>query len=458
MHKKIITALSFIAIGVIANAQNGNANASAVWNQNGNAPTSTSSFVGTTNNMDFSIRAGNTELARFLSSGKILLGANAGEIIIGGGGGSGGGAGVFKLINSPVANAMFSFNALDVHIERSLFVSEYVEIMKSIKVPKIEGNLEIKNDLTVNGKLTVGGDATFQNNLFAQKGVMFDNTFGIKYIQGVNGSASSIYYGKGTPTLFSTGCQVSSVGSVLHKLDGFVQVYDGNDPTNTRVLQLAGNQYGCNIESNDALGTNGVPLTLNYFCGGDVNICTNTGQGTGSNGQGGVVNLGWNLNVGAPYPAPNTTAVNIKANAATGLNIMDANNANIFTVSNSGKTSIGPIRISSGDHTDAMLQVGGKIVAKSCYITVQNWADFVFEKNYVLPSLKEVEAFYKANKHLPGVPTEKEVMGKGINVAEMTSTLLQKVEELTIYTVQLQKENEELKKKVEAIENKLDQK
>lgn len=77
---------------------------------------------------------------------------------------------------------------------------------------------------------------------------------------------------------------------------------------------------------------------------------------------------------------------------------------------------------------------------------VMNWADFVFDDSYKLMPLHKVESFIKANKHLPDIPTAKDVANTGIDVAEMDAKLLQKIEELTLYVIDQQKEIEALKK------------
>jgi hypothetical protein len=74
-------------------------------------------------------------------------------------------------------------------------------------------------------------------------------------------------------------------------------------------------------------------------------------------------------------------------------------------------------------------------------------ADFVFEDGYKLAPLSEVESFIKANKHLSGVPSASEMSGEGMKVAELSTTLLQKVEELTLYMIEMKKENEKLQLK-----------
>lgn len=91
------------------------------------------------------------------------------------------------------------------------------------------------------------------------------------------------------------------------------------------------------------------------------------------------------------------------------------------------------------------LSVNGTVTAKKIKITASGWADFVFEPDYTLPPLAEVEKFIAKNKHLPNVPSAAEVEKDGVDLGEMNKILLQKVEELTLHMIQQQKEIEELK-------------
>lgn len=77
-----------------------------------------------------------------------------------------------------------------------------------------------------------------------------------------------------------------------------------------------------------------------------------------------------------------------------------------------------------------------------------NWSDFVFDADYELMPLAKVESFVKKNKHLPEIPSASEVANDGIDVMEMDAKLLQKIEELTLYVIQQQKEIENLKKQI----------
>lgn len=92
--------------------------------------------------------------------------------------------------------------------------------------------------------------------------------------------------------------------------------------------------------------------------------------------------------------------------------------------------------------------VKGNMVAEEVVVKLHaDWPDFVFTKNYGLMKLKDVEAFIKEHSHLPNVPSAKEVEKGGIKVGEMNRILLQKVEELTLYVIELEKQIEAVKNK-----------
>jgi hypothetical protein len=95
-------------------------------------------------------------------------------------------------------------------------------------------------------------------------------------------------------------------------------------------------------------------------------------------------------------------------------------------------------------------------------ITVQSsWSDFVFKPEYKLISLYEVEKYIKENGHLEGMPTEQEVKENGVELGDMTSKLLQKIEELTLYVIDQNREIEKLKddnKKLKEVINKINSK
>jgi hypothetical protein len=93
---------------------------------------------------------------------------------------------------------------------------------------------------------------------------------------------------------------------------------------------------------------------------------------------------------------------------------------------------------------DYKLDVEGIIRTRELKVDMQG-ADFVFEKDYQLRSLNEVEDFITTNKHLPDVAPAKEMQENGVNQSEMNQLLLRKIEELTLYVIEQQKEIESLK-------------
>lgn len=83
--------------------------------------------------------------------------------------------------------------------------------------------------------------------------------------------------------------------------------------------------------------------------------------------------------------------------------------------------------------------------------TTADWSDYVFEKGYELRSLAQVEQHIHRTGHLPGVPGAAEVVEKGVDVAKMDAKLLEKIEELTLYSIQQQKQIDQLEKLVKQL-------
>lgn len=92
------------------------------------------------------------------------------------------------------------------------------------------------------------------------------------------------------------------------------------------------------------------------------------------------------------------------------------------------------------------LDVNGVIHSKEVKVDMEGWADYVFKKEYNLPTLQEVEQHIQEKGHLPSVPSEKDVIENGLSLGENQKLLLQKIEELTLYIIELSKEIQELKK------------
>jgi len=110
--------------------------------------------------------------------------------------------------------------------------------------------------------------------------------------------------------------------------------------------------------------------------------------------------------------------------------------------------------ISGKNAGENQLIVEGKIGARKVKVSATGWADYVFDANYDLNSIQEVESYVKENKHLPNVPSTQEVLEKGIDVAEMDATLLRQIEELWLHVIELKKENNILRDELKTLSNK----
>ena len=94
------------------------------------------------------------------------------------------------------------------------------------------------------------------------------------------------------------------------------------------------------------------------------------------------------------------------------------------------------------------LYVEQGILTEKVKVAIKNskdWYDHVFHKDYPLMPLQVLDQYIKTNKHLPGIQTTEEVMKDGLDLGQMNALLLKKVEELTLYTIQLKKELDETK-------------
>ncbi len=92
------------------------------------------------------------------------------------------------------------------------------------------------------------------------------------------------------------------------------------------------------------------------------------------------------------------------------------------------------------------LAVNGKIVGKQVCTNQDTWADYVFMEDYPLPSLPEVKKYIAEHGHLKDIPSAQEVKESGLDLGEMNKLLLQKIEELSLYVIQLKEEVDGLKK------------
>jgi hypothetical protein len=203
--------------------------------------------------------------------------------------------------------------------------------------------------------------------------------------------------------------------------------------------------------------SNGSPTSLGIITS---NISSNGGIGMleGPNVSSPLV---WMYNSSFGYNAFTVASTNYMPGGLTtlssGLSSIEGAFNVLFQVRENGSVGIGTTTPGS-----FKLAVEGKIGAREVQVTLQNpWPDYVFEPTYHLKPLAEIETYIKENKHLPEMPSAKEMEKNGVQLGEMNMLLLKKVEELTLWAIEqnkkmekIQKENTELKARVEKIENK----
>jgi hypothetical protein len=131
-------------------------------------------------------------------------------------------------------------------------------------------------------------------------------------------------------------------------------------------------------------------------------------------------------------------------------------NAGVGTYTPNAKFHVNGTQLIGGNNdrigTGCLLSVAGKIITPELIIqAVAFWPDYVFDKNYKLMPLAELEKSIAKNKHLPNIPSATEIEKNGISVGEMSKKLIEKVEELTLYIIELNKKNIALEERVNVL-------
>jgi len=118
-------------------------------------------------------------------------------------------------------------------------------------------------------------------------------------------------------------------------------------------------------------------------------------------------------------------------------------NAERVRITSSGNVLIGK---ASQSNTGYILDINGSTRANEVVVNTTG-ADFVFDNKYTLPKLSEVKSYIDKNHHLPEIPSAEQMEKDGLRVGEINTKLLQKVEELTLYAIEQQKQIDQLKEK-----------
>jgi hypothetical protein len=168
-----------------------------------------------------------------------------------------------------------------------------------------------------------------------------------------------------------------------------------------------------------------------------------------------------NLNTATTLTVQHSSAADYQYNIRSIVNrdwtkafaVMKSTTENITLWGNGCASFMGNVSIGTTDFFQAKFTVNGNIRAKEVLVTLDGWSDFVFNENYELTPLNELEAQIKSEGHLPNIPSEAEVKESGVNLGEMQAKLLQKIEELTLYVIDQNKRIEKLEKENTELNN-----
>ena len=358
-------------------------------------------------------------------------------------------------------------------VNGQLIISDKIQTSRQLKSMRVEsdsimmdstralyGKTVIQGDVQAKYNLAVAGNVTTNGFITAKQGLTFDGINGFKFIASTPSSFSAFRIG--SPSAFvdvsviPLGIGGAVFGFGIGKDPGAYSaclppLTSGNLFANriiiggtTNALDIFNGGYDASINLGTDLGYMvplGTPLRkiqIANLCESDVEICKHPSNVS-------FLSVGPNVEIGNPT-RNNLVTLNIKqiAPQVEAIRVTNALNVTNFLVNGDGSAAFGTTYIPAG----YKLAVEGKIIAEEVVVELRStWPDYVFEKKYKLLPLNELELFVKKENHLPDVPSAKEIESNGIELAKMNSVLLKKVEELTLYIIELDKKVADLQKK-----------
>ncbi|MBI2275707.1 MAG: hypothetical protein HYU70_18085 [Bacteroidetes bacterium] len=234
----------------------------------------------------------------------------------------------------------------------------------------------------------------------------------------------------------------------VNGLNGGTNIISYNRNTNAYTpLQIVGSDF--------VYGTSSVINAMAILNNGNVGIGNSSPasklviSNTGANGL--EINPVNGLNGGTDIISYNRNTSAYTPLQMVGSNFMFGTSSvpNGISLLNNGNVGVG---ITSPSEK---LSVNGNVSAKKIIVTQTGWSDYVFDKGYPLRSLSSLESYINQNKHLPEVPSAKEVEEKGVSVGDNQALLLKKIEELTLYMIELHKENIVMREEVQQLKRQI---
>jgi hypothetical protein len=290
-----------------------------------------------------------------------------------------------------------------------------------------------------------------------------DNHYGI----GIQGDAYQFYiptttanilFGVGRSGAFTEKVRITGAGNVgigKNNPQGSLEVARGTGVNGTAAFYGTTNTSHFNFSTAEDTYIRGGKVNskviINDLAGlGNVGIGTSTPthkfQVNTTGGTSGIVHTDSGIQVGT-FIGAETGYFGTFSNHP--LSFFVNNGANAFTITTDERFQFGPTAIPAG----YKMSVDGKVICTELEVLVTPWPDYVFKPDYRLKPLHEVENFIQANGHLPNIPKASEIENKSLAVGNMSKLQMEKIEELTLYLIEINKrlqkieeENEMLKK------------
>jgi len=382
------------------------------WSTSGNS-ISSGNFLGTTNNQSLIFKINNSQAMVILANGNVGIGT---------------------------VDPHYTLQVVGNIVDSGTFFANNIECSNSISV----GQFKMVNgivDSIVSTSGTIATTATVKAGSFQSS---YFKTDSIQLSQ-INSNDSMIYFGDpqmaikiNTPPNTFCFCPVP-----FYALNRKGFAFGGGG-----TLSFCDVSFGIGTLSPDAgLSIYSCEFTKQFSIlgsgGGDVFTIDNSGN-TYTAGNVGIATITSSAQLAIKMPAsPSIPA----------FSVINTSGGNVFNVDHSGNVNAAGNILIQTTNNEYALNVGGTIWSNEVQVCMSG-CDFVFDKGYNLMSLNELESYLNLNHHLPGIASAKQMeTNEGVALGKMDSQLLQKVEELTLYLIQQQKEIEKQKGEINDLKN-----
>ncbi len=284
--------------------------------------------------------------------------------------------------------------------------------------------------------------------LSTAENIVFDNN---EILARNNGVGAPLYLARNIGSTVQLGSGTTSPGSKLHissgnevgltdALSGYLMignqagvnmVADGNE-IQVRNNGLAGNLYLQNSGGNIALGQ--ITPSTQLHMTGDITMQS----------DGAIIQMRNAAGTSKSFMQLSGDDLMVGTNISNpGRFILRTNGGNRVYINSAGAISVG----TSTPATGYMLSVNGKVMVEELKVQLsQNWPDYVFDNTYKRKSFSELRNFISENKHLPNIPAAADLQKNGLEIGEMQRRMMEKIEELTLYILELEEKVSTLKK------------